>query len=145
MQFLMGLNDSFPIVRAQILLTNPLLSINKVFSLIVQEERQREITINSLSHDTTALMTRTFMPNPATSSMPNPHASSIPNPHEPSAFMTKTTSAIPGSRFFKQNYKNGQPICSHCGVASHNIEKCYRVHGYPPGFKFTRNKSNQSV
>ncbi|KAL5579742.1 hypothetical protein UlMin_012184 [Ulmus minor] len=41
LQFLMGLNDSYSHVRAQILMLDPLPSINKVFSLVIQEERQR--------------------------------------------------------------------------------------------------------
>ena len=130
----MGLNDSF-YVRAQIFLTNPLPSINKVFSLIIQEERQGKISISSFNHDTCTFMTRTLMP--------NPNASSMPNPHEPIAFMTKITPA--GPRFAKQNFRKDRPICSQCGVAGHTIEKCYKVHGYPPGFKFTRNKPNQFV
>ena len=40
MQFLMGLNDSYSSIRGQILLQKPLPSLSKVFSLIVQEERQ---------------------------------------------------------------------------------------------------------
>lgn len=47
MNFLMGLNDSFSQTRGQILLMDPLPSINRVFSLIVQEEKQK-----SLSRDT---------------------------------------------------------------------------------------------
>ena len=47
MQFLIGLNDSFSHVRAQILMTNPLPSITKAFTLVVQEERQRNINIPS--------------------------------------------------------------------------------------------------
>ena len=39
----MGLNDSFSQVRGQILLMDPLPHINKVFSLISQEEHQRKI------------------------------------------------------------------------------------------------------
>ena len=42
-QFLMGLNESFSKIRGQILLTEPLPPINKVFSLVIQEENQREI------------------------------------------------------------------------------------------------------
>lgn len=38
MQFLMGLNDSFAQVRAQILMTDPLLTMSKAFSMVVQEE-----------------------------------------------------------------------------------------------------------
>ena len=48
MQFLMGLNDSFANVRAQILMMEPLLAMNKVFSLVVQEERQRGIGVPSM-------------------------------------------------------------------------------------------------
>jgi hypothetical protein len=60
MQFLMGLNDSFSHVRAQILMTEPLPSITKAFPLVVQEERQRNINIPSLSStaDSVALFTR---------------------------------------------------------------------------------------
>ena len=40
MQFLLGLNESFTLIRAQILLMEPTPLLNKVFSLVVQEERQ---------------------------------------------------------------------------------------------------------
>ncbi|XP_059436398.1 uncharacterized protein LOC132169376 [Corylus avellana] len=130
-QFLMGLNDSFAAVRAQILLTDPLPSLHKVFSLIIQEEKQREITITSLSHESSALMTN---------SNPTPISSPTVN-HEPIAFMTKSTS---GNRFVKQNtYRKDKPICSHCGFVGHTVEKCYKLHGYPPGFKSTRGKPIQ--
>ena len=36
-EFLMGLNESFSQIRGQILLIDPLPSINKVFSLVIQE------------------------------------------------------------------------------------------------------------
>lgn len=25
-------------------------------------------------------------------------------------------------------------ICSHCGFKGHTIHKCYKLHGYPPGY-----------
>jgi hypothetical protein len=105
-----GLNDSFFVVRAQILLTSPPPPINKVFSLIVQEERQRKISISSFSHDTSTLMTGTLMPKPVTSSLPNPHNSIT--------FMTKTTPL--GPRFTEQNFRKDCPICFHCGVRLYN-------------------------
>ena len=43
MQFLMGLNESYNQIRWQILLIDPLPSINKVYSLLVQDESQRAI------------------------------------------------------------------------------------------------------
>ena len=40
MRFLMGLNDQFSMVRSQILLNDPLPSLNRVFSMVLQHERQ---------------------------------------------------------------------------------------------------------
>ena len=44
MQFLMGLNESFDNVRIQILLLDPLPSVNKVYSMVLQIEKQHEAT-----------------------------------------------------------------------------------------------------
>jgi hypothetical protein len=59
MQFLVGLNDSFAQVRGQILLLDPLPAINKIFSLVLQEERQRGISINPPVHENVAMLART--------------------------------------------------------------------------------------
>jgi hypothetical protein len=29
-------------------------------------------------------------------------------------------------------------MCTHCGMAGHTVDKCYKLHGFPLGFKFTR-------
>lgn len=42
-QFLMGLNDSYTIARGNILMISPLPTIAQVYSLLLQEEKQREI------------------------------------------------------------------------------------------------------
>ncbi|KAG7599299.1 Reverse transcriptase RNA-dependent DNA polymerase [Arabidopsis suecica] len=28
-----------------------------------------------------------------------------------------------------------KPVCTHCGKVGHTIQKCYKLHGYPPGMK----------
>jgi len=43
MQFLMGLNETYSQVRGKILLMDPLPSINRVYSLLIQDESQRSI------------------------------------------------------------------------------------------------------
>ena len=48
MNFLMGLNEAFATVRGQILLMEPLPSLNKVFSLVTQEERRRRVGSNPM-------------------------------------------------------------------------------------------------
>ena len=36
---------------------------------------------------------------------------------------------------FKGNGKRERPFCTHCNMSGHTIEKCYKLHGYPPGYK----------
>lgn len=50
MAFLMGLSDSFSNTRGQILLMDPLPSINRAFSLVSQEEHQRSLTSSNTGH-----------------------------------------------------------------------------------------------
>jgi hypothetical protein len=109
-KFLMGLDDSFAHIRGQILLNDLLPPTNKVFSLIIQEECQKEIFVAPLVHETAALMTK--------------------------------TNAAPMQKSGKWINHKEKPICSHCGIPGHTIDKCYRVHGFPPGFKFTKNQSS---
>ncbi|KAF5471727.1 hypothetical protein F2P56_008500 [Juglans regia] len=57
LKFLVGLNDSYASVRSQLLLIFPLPSMAKVFSLLLQEESQRQLT-NSVCHETHALLVK---------------------------------------------------------------------------------------
>ena len=43
MSFLMGLNDTYSVVRGQILLMDPIPSLSKVFSLLLRDEKQRKV------------------------------------------------------------------------------------------------------
>lgn len=49
MKFLMGLNKSFAQVKTQVLLMDPLPPMNKVYSLLIQEEMQRNFGNGSYS------------------------------------------------------------------------------------------------
>lgn len=42
------------------------------------------------------------------------------------------------------NSKQSRPICSHCGYNGHTVDKCYKIHGYPPGFKHKKNPNDKS-
>ena len=35
----------------------------------------------------------------------------------------------------KGNRGKGRPICNHCGKVGHVMEKCYKLVGFPPGYK----------
>ena len=123
--FLMGLNDQFSIVRGQILLMEHLPPFNKVFSMSLQDERQREVSsTENCFTDSVAFM----------SSRP-------PTPFVPiSKSLAPTGSFHRGGFRTNSNGRKDKPTCSHYGITGHTIDKCYKIHGFPPGFKFTRTK-----
>uniref|UniRef100_A0A2N9J288 Integrase catalytic domain-containing protein n=1 Tax=Fagus sylvatica TaxID=28930 RepID=A0A2N9J288_FAGSY len=49
--------------------------------------------------------------------------------NNPNAFFSRMEN---GKQF--QYGKKDKPTCSHCGYKGHTAEKCYELHGYPPGF-----------
>ena len=109
MNFLMGLNENFAQVRGQLLLMDPLPPINKVFSLISQEERQRRI--GSQLSSTTELAFAVKFDTSKKFTSPNNNTSNYKGP------------------------KRDRPYCIHCNYPRNTIEKCFKLHGYPPGFR----------
>lgn len=49
-----GLNESYSVVKSQILMMNPLPSANQVYSLLNEEEMRRRITTTLSNHDAIA-------------------------------------------------------------------------------------------
>lgn len=33
------------------------------------------------------------------------------------------------------NKRRDRPVCTHCGLQGHVIDRCYKLHGYPPGYR----------
>lgn len=59
-QMLMGLNDSFDNLKNQIMLLDPLPSLDKVYSMILTAERQRSVQISFAdSFDSSAMIAKT--------------------------------------------------------------------------------------
>ena len=117
MQFMMGLNESYATTRGQILMLDPLPPISKVFNLIVQEERQRTIGSGSGTHSSA--------------------------PVDTMAFNSSTPSTVAAATATPSKLKRDRPICSHCGINGHTVDSCYKLHGYPPGYK-PKSKPNPS-
>lgn len=102
MNFLMGLNDSFSQIRSQVLVMDPIPPINKVFALMVQEEKQRKI-----------LQIGT----------------------QPPMVFNAQVQRRNQSNSYKGGMRRDRPFCTHCKFQGHTVEKCYKLHGYPPGYK----------
>ncbi|RVW15251.1 Retrovirus-related Pol polyprotein from transposon TNT 1-94 [Vitis vinifera] len=109
MQFLLGLNESFAPIRAQILLMEPTPPLNKVFSLVVQEEQQRSLTTSNSPAFTAPVSSR---------------------------FQAASRASSPTNA---SRSRKDRPLCTHCNILGHTVDRCYKIHGYPPGF---RNRPN---
>ncbi|KAL0373882.1 UNVERIFIED_CONTAM: Retrovirus-related Pol polyprotein from transposon RE1 [Sesamum radiatum] len=108
MQFLMGLNDSFDHIRGQILMVEPLPDVAKAYSMVLREERQREVsTTFSSSVPTIAMQVQGFQNGNGTRGQ----------------WKRRTAQE-----------KKGQ-LCTHCGKTGHFKESCFEIHGYPEWYK----------
>ncbi|XP_061363221.1 uncharacterized protein LOC133306856 [Gastrolobium bilobum] len=121
LQFLMGLNESYSATRAQILLMEPLPSLNRIFSLVVQEERQRSILPGMVPASDLQLL-------PAVNVAAVPAVNVAAGPPRP---------------------RCDRPFCTHCSQQVHTIDKCFKLHGFPPGYrnrtKPTDNQAHSAV
>ena len=96
-QFLMGLNDQYTNARDQIMLIEPLPSINKVFSLIQQQEQHHQLTNDTPSCESMALASK---------------------------FVNTPFKTI--NRNFTSHRKE-RPYCQHCRTQGHTLENCYKA------------------
>ncbi|XP_069154520.1 uncharacterized protein [Solanum lycopersicum] len=129
-QFLMGLNEMYTVIRGSILMMNPLPTMAHAFSLLVQDEHQREIKPSGLFNaESTALYAGNIRP-----------SSSTGNIRPPSSY--KTNYAPNNSHGHSQlQYKDR--FCTHCNRTGHFAERCYQLHGYPAGSN--TNQRNNSI
>ena len=65
----------------------------------------------------------------------------------PNASIVKVDSTILATKLSNDHHSTNsggkgkdRPICTHYGKTGHTVDKCYKLHGFPPGFMF-KNKS----
>ena len=97
---------------------DPFLGINKVFSLVIQEERQREVALS--------------------------YSNNLAMPIETSvALVSKIDVNSQGAVNKQPNFHRERPTCTHRGLLGHVVEKCYKIHGYSLGY-ISGYKSNRT-
>ncbi|GAB4851720.1 hypothetical protein Ancab_039938 [Ancistrocladus abbreviatus] len=111
LQFLMGLNDDYNMIRGNILMMSLLPSVGQAYSLLIQEEKQREIRASSQFSSESASLQIDI------------HKNGNPN------------KAGTNKKPFDKSL-----VCSYCKKQGHTVDKCYRIHGFPANFKFTKGK-----
>ncbi|CAO2816832.1 unnamed protein product [Amaranthus hypochondriacus] len=116
MHFLMKVNDTFHQVRTNILMMEEPPSISQAYRLLLQEQRHKALTqlANPLPEPMAFVSERNrSYPKHSASSSQKP-----PDRHNVSGIKRS-------SRYF----------CDHCQISGHSIERCFKVHGYPPSTK----------
>ncbi|KAF7807042.1 uncharacterized protein G2W53_039203 [Senna tora] len=114
LQFLMGLNPIYDVVRTQILNLDPLPSVNKAFHIVVTDEAQRDI---NLSYSGTVAENSAMM---------------VGNRYHPKNDSSGTKK--------KDNSSKKDKWCDHCKVNGHTKETCFKLHGYPDWWKELKEK-----
>lgn len=114
LKFLVGLNDSYASIRSQLLLMVPLLCMFKVFSLLLQEESQRQLT-NSAPYNKSHALTAKQL--------------NLQNYQ---------------SKSFKEKSQKSALHCTHYGYNGHTVDKCFQLHGYPSGWTGPKGKRNMT-
>ncbi|CAJ2644691.1 unnamed protein product [Trifolium pratense] len=105
-QFLTGLNDSFSVVKTQVLLMDPLPTINKVYSLVVQEESNHALLnpVVSNSDDSNVLV----------------------NASDARRSFNRGKSPMHSGKG-----KGDTRHCTFCDKNGHTVDWCYKKHGNP--------------
>lgn len=113
MKFLMGLNESYASVRGQILLMDPLPAVNKAYSLVLQDEKQRAVsTGKALAHEAAAFAVKDNSRSSGRNFMPK-------NPHLKCGICDKVGHIAETCRAHLK--------CDYCGWNGHTIDVCRKL------------------
>ncbi|XP_019177669.1 PREDICTED: uncharacterized protein LOC109172881 [Ipomoea nil] len=111
-RFLQGLNDDYNGLKSSVLVMDPLLEVYKVYVMAKKVERQISA--------------------PILSSIEISQANSVQNAHSSTEEMVAAMNSY-NAKKYGSNAGN-KPKCIFCGITGHTVDKCYKKHGYPPGW-----------
>ncbi|CAL9240546.1 unnamed protein product, partial [Arabidopsis halleri] len=123
-KFLFGLNDSYEHIRESIVMMDPLPDLEKALHMVIQHEHQQEMKQTPQSGSVVFQMS----------------SSNIQSPSYESGYSVNQADNYLGNNevigAVSGGYKPRQrPICTYCGLQGHLVTRCYKLHGYPPGYK----------
>ncbi|XP_050222723.1 uncharacterized protein LOC126672815 [Mercurialis annua] len=140
-KFLRGLNENFAHVRSQILMNEVLPPINKVFSLLIQHERQLNNPGRQANSEASIFAAKSSFQNQyETESSYSDGNQLIGYESNINYVRGRGTPVYRGRGTYRPPFNSGfqankLKMCSYCGYSGHTVEICYRKHGYPPGFQ----------
>ncbi|CAA0825574.1 Unknown protein [Striga hermonthica] len=134
-QFLMGLSDVYDNVRNQIMLIDPLPTVNKAYSMLLTAERQRNIQTEYGSKiDNASMVAKTGF--------------GRGNSFGQARGATEGKgwdSAGRGKGFQRlSREEKARLICEKCGMRGHNTSTCFKIHGIPDWYRDMKGKQGKS-
>ncbi|XP_019235591.1 PREDICTED: uncharacterized protein LOC109215922 [Nicotiana attenuata] len=149
-QFFMGLNEAYGQARGNILMMSPLPNINHAYSLVLQDENQREVYANPLiSTDASSFMvvSQANFTSQGNFSLRNGKQKS-------SGQFQRNNNVAPAPRSGYAPQKSPNPkgkrtrfnpnvSCTYCKKTGHTVDDCYRIIGFPDNFEFTNPRTTQ--
>lgn len=136
MQFLVGLNDVYKTVRGNLLMMRPLPSLSQAYNVILQEEKQRGLSAAShIVNQSAAFHVQVPSGQRYEHSLGSEHTALVGQQrvaynynYKPKA---EQNASVTAGRSDRKQY-----FCDHCKIHGHSIQRCFKIHGYPPGHKF---------
>ncbi|XP_057532157.1 uncharacterized protein LOC130810200 [Amaranthus tricolor] len=131
-RFMMKLNEQFSGIRSNVLMMKDLPHLSEAYRLFAQEETHKEIAQNTTVNEPLGFAITQNKPyNTAPYKSQNYKSYSFPNTDRLNTNQKFTPSTKrPSSSYF----------CTHCKVPGHSYERCFKIHGYPVGFKGFKDK-----
>lgn len=138
-QFMMKLSEKYATIRGNMLMMQSLPKVTDAYRMFAQEEKHKEI---SQMHSHTEPMAfaaekRRFNDNFQSK---NTKSRNIGNSQGQTNFQKQGTykQAGNGAKIDKPGSKY---YCTHCEVPGHSVDRCFKIHGYPPNFRGLKRKA----
>ncbi|CAM8993728.1 unnamed protein product [Rhodiola kirilowii] len=138
MKFLMGLNEEYFTTRSNILQMRPSPSLKECYKQLVQAKNQRKSKKTSITE-----MSALYVNHNSHSGQSNGQSQHHQSPAQFSG-SSGSQNRIQSGRYSSQNTNKKSLFCTHCQLQGHLKETCYKLHGYPLGYKFTNNRTGDS-
>ena len=154
-QLLVGLNDVYKGVRGNILMTRPLPNVSEAYYMLLQEEHQREMSSEvHMVPQSAALYNASYhcqqdslgknhgYNNPGKTAS---YRSNLSGNNGYSCYPNNGNNSGNDSHSYSGSQLARNPVrkqffCEHCKLTGHTIQKCYKLHGYPPGHRLYKGK-----
>lgn len=135
LEFLMGLNETYVAARGQILMQTPTPNLNKAFSIIMDHESQRNLAHISSDGLLPRIMESFALPSQKGGNGPIMSANFG---HQSGGGGGGARGGQYDNQYNPQKPQRSVVLCKVCGFRGHIKEQCFKVKGYPIGWRSKR-------